>query len=284
MPRRRSPALWSFLALVTAADVRGESRDTARGLVVEEVARASASERGGIRPGDFIVAWTRGGAEGAFASPFDLLEVEVEQLPRGPITLAGRRGDGAMAWTLPPAPYGLAVRPALDTDALAAYEEGARLVESKKFSEGAARWSAAAEAAQQPLVGAWLLSRAAKALAGARIWAEADAAYERAVGRADESGSPTATAHLLRQWADSLRGRSDWAPAEDRYRRALALDQKRPAESLAVALTLNNLGILEMFRGDLDRAERYLREALAIRERLAPGSLVVAATVNNLGA
>jgi CHAT domain-containing protein/Tfp pilus assembly protein PilF len=53
--------------------------------------------------------------------------------------------------------------------------------------------------------------------------------------------------------------------------------------SLQVAGTLHNLGVVAYSRGDLARAEQYYQQALAIYEKLAPNSLEVARTLNNLG-
>src|SRR4029079_2297426 len=119
-PARRRPSLLLLVAsLLLAAPVPGD--DSAAGVVVEEVARDSAAEKAGIQPGDVIVSWPRGPAppanpqpaQGAIASTFDLGDIEVEQAPRGPLLLAGRRGPAAMTWALPPVLFGLRSRPLL---------------------------------------------------------------------------------------------------------------------------------------------------------------------------
>jgi CHAT domain-containing protein/Tfp pilus assembly protein PilF len=275
------------------------------GVVVEDLAPASAGERAGIRPGDLIVGWSRataaaGGSSGAgrdrrIETPFDLLEVEGEEAPRGAVTLTGLRGEIPIEWTLPSAPFGLTVGPILP-----------------------------ATDRSQPLVAAWLLSRAGKARAEARAWPAADAAYEEAVREAERSAAPRAASLLLRQWADTYERRSEWhraeecyqraivhdemvgagrlaagysrhrlgtvawrrgdlASAEEHYRRALALRESEIPGSLDVAKTLNNLGVVSHERGDLAAAEEYYRRALRIKEELAPGSADVATSVNNLG-
>jgi Tfp pilus assembly protein PilF len=50
-----------------------------------------------------------------------------------------------------------------------------------------------------------------------------------------------------------------------------------------MASTLNNLGTVAHYRGDLAAAEQLYQQALAIFEKLAPNSLQVADTLHNLG-
>jgi CHAT domain-containing protein/Tfp pilus assembly protein PilF len=59
--------------------------------------------------------------------------------------------------------------------------------------------------------------------------------------------------------------------------------KKLAPNSLDVAGTLNNLGIVAYSRGDLVHAEQLFQQALAICEKLAPNSLYVAGTLLNLG-
>ena len=64
------------------------------GVVVEAVARNGSADRAGLREGDLIRKWERGGAQGVIDSPFDLTEIETEQDSLGSVTLEGER-DGA---------------------------------------------------------------------------------------------------------------------------------------------------------------------------------------------
>src|ERR1700732_2512583 len=61
------------------------------GVVVESFSPNSPSDRAGLREGDVLLRWARGDSAGAFVSPFDLSVVEIEQGPRGAVTLIGRR-------------------------------------------------------------------------------------------------------------------------------------------------------------------------------------------------
>src|SRR5262245_38655540 len=135
MHERRGRLLFSILSLafLLPANMEGdEGADAARvGVVVEEVAPGSGGHKAGVRPGDVITAWSRApvppanpeAAEGAIASPFDLAGVEVEQVHRGPVVLAGRRGAVGMSWTLPRLEPGLTVRPPLASELFALYQE-----------------------------------------------------------------------------------------------------------------------------------------------------------------
>src|SRR3954451_16373185 len=66
------------------ADFTGQS-----GVVVELCATGSESEKAGLKKGDRLLMWSRGGAEGELRSPFELAEIEREQRPRGPVTIRG---------------------------------------------------------------------------------------------------------------------------------------------------------------------------------------------------
>src|SRR5215471_4722089 len=70
------------------------------GVNVERVAKNSAAAVAGLQEGDVIVGWTRGDAGGKIESPFDLRVVEIEQKPRGSVTLNGFRGDEKRQWIL----------------------------------------------------------------------------------------------------------------------------------------------------------------------------------------
>ena len=84
---------------VSAAGVEGNA--VSGGVVVRQVGAHGAAERAGIRPGDILLAWLREAnppgnpapAKGAIRSDFELTEAEIEQAPRGQVTLEGLRAD-----------------------------------------------------------------------------------------------------------------------------------------------------------------------------------------------
>jgi len=63
----------------------------------------------------------------------------------------------------------------------------------------------------------------------------------------------------------------------------LAIQEEKAPNSLEMALSLNNLGIVAFKQGDLAAAREFFRKALAIHERKAPNSLETAGSLNNLG-
>src|ERR1700761_9027269 len=69
------------------------------GVVVEKIDKGSAGERAGLKESDVIVKWTRDDAYGSIDSPFDVTLVELEQGPRGNVTLIGLRGKDTFSWT-----------------------------------------------------------------------------------------------------------------------------------------------------------------------------------------
>ncbi len=60
------------------------------------------------------------------------------------------------------------------------------------------------------------------------------------------------------------------AKVEEYVRQALSIQERLAPGSLAVAASLNRLGLVAYTRGDFGKAEEYYRQACAIRERLAP--------------
>jgi CHAT domain-containing protein/Tfp pilus assembly protein PilF len=286
-----------FLCVVFASQSDGRSApeaDLASGVVVEQVAPQSTAQNMGLQPGDVIHSWSRAAAppanphpaRGTIESPFDLAEVEAEQAPRGPVTLAGRRGPQDIAWTFPPVPFGLTVRPVLAEPLLTHFQEGKDLVQAKKVAEGVERWRAAAAEAKQDdhwALAAWFLFSSGKAFAEARMWRDAGAAYEEAVREADGNAQPRVAAWLLRNWGATLGDGGDVGRPEDCFRRALVLTEKFNPGSLAMARSLNGLGLTVWDRGDIDAAAESLQRALAISQTLAPGSHLLAVNLNNLG-
>src|SRR5215211_3224100 len=69
------------------------------GVVVEEIGKGSALEKGGLLPGDLLLAWERApdppanpeGGHGEIQTVFDWLWVRTEQAPRGAVRFHGER-------------------------------------------------------------------------------------------------------------------------------------------------------------------------------------------------
>ncbi|HEX2641878.1 MAG TPA: tetratricopeptide repeat protein, partial [Thermoanaerobaculia bacterium] len=282
---RLRPALLFLLCLgllsgIWAAVARaGEPAPARTGLVVERVRRGSAGDRAGLREGDLLLSWRRenGGepARGILRSTFDWRALLTEQVPRGAVEIAGRRGAEAKTWVLPAgAPSGgertdeeVAVRPPLTGDLLAQ-------------SQG------------DPDLALWLKLRQAQDLAKAERWLEADALYEELIEPREAAGLAGApdgreagfqAIQLLREWGRLWTQRRIVDRAGDCYQRALTLARKLAPESLTAAWCLTDLGDLATRSGGTREPDTLFREALAIRQRLAPGSSEVASSWRNLG-
>jgi CHAT domain-containing protein len=255
------------------------------GIVVETVAKNSEAEKAGLAEGDVILAWSRGEAKGDIRSPFDLSEVEIEQEPRGQVTLSGMRGGSEQKWPMGPGKWDLGARPFLPEALLTIYNEGEALVSKNELTEAALRWRTTANKAEEfrcPWLRVWILEHAATALAANRHWNESDVLYQDGIERASSLSSET-RATLLRAWAATFLQRSDWTRAELHEGEALEESKKISDSNFDIEKSLYTLGRIASFRGDLARAEDYTSRALALSEALAPNSLEVARPLNNLG-
>lgn len=285
------PEPWAALRAETISEAPA-------GLVVEQIRRGSTADKAGLQDGDNLLSWSREApapVQGIFRSPFDWRSVLIEQVPRGKVTLVGRRGEAERTWVLPAgSPSGgdqtedeVTVRPALTSDLLALYSAGKERVAQGDLEGGVERWRSAtaqALARGETEIALWLRARQARAFAEAERWLEADSIYEELIEPLEASGSadPRA-AQLLREWGRLWIQRRIWYRAEDCYRRALAVARKIDPQGLAAAWSLNDLGDLATQSGGALEPDPFFQEALAIRQRLAPGSSDVASSFRYLG-
>ena len=90
-----------------------------------------------MRAGDAVLSWSRAARprprQGKVFSALDLVAVEVEEAPRGSVTLQGRRGQQKQSWTLGPGEWGLRARPVLAAEALAT--RARELAEARQWPE-----------------------------------------------------------------------------------------------------------------------------------------------------
>src|SRR5262245_24004281 len=120
---RRLAVCLAALAALAAPDRAG-----AEGIEVVEAAPGLAARAAGLEPGDRLLRWSQAGAADApLASPFDLLELEGERGPRGPVRLSGRRGGEPLQVELFPDDWGLDVRPELSPELGRLHDEARRL-------------------------------------------------------------------------------------------------------------------------------------------------------------
>jgi CHAT domain-containing protein/Tfp pilus assembly protein PilF len=239
-------------ALLTAVDqalglMMEETREE-DGAVVESVEPLSPGQATDLRPGDLILSWASGAASNPVRSPYDLIVPEIEEAPRHPILLAGRRGEQAMSWRLTAGEWGVRTRPSHPED-----------------------------------LAGWSQSQRARELAKAGKWSEADVAYSEALAILERQEERLPRVQLLHEWGETFENRGAWNDAVERYEKALALARAVSPKSLAEARDLDSLGITAAKRHDFPTAEKFLRQALEIREELAPGTAEVTGSLNNLG-
>ncbi|MEM7353357.1 MAG: CHAT domain-containing tetratricopeptide repeat protein [Acidobacteriota bacterium] len=262
------------------------------GLVVEVAQVGFAAHEAGLVEGDLLLTWERvatppespQSATGELRSPFDLDEVELEQAPRGELTLLGTRGGRPLRVRMPLGEWKLRTRPRFAAARLARYKAARGLIEEERIEEGLRQWQElAATEDSAPIDATWLLLRVASTAAGHQMEDLVERAFQAARKRAEALGNPRLQAWVADARARHLRSRNRFESAAAAFRETLERRQARSPTSLATAKSLNDLGSLAMNRGDLKTAESYFRRALTLRERLAPLGLDTAKSLNNLG-
>lgn len=269
------------LAIALLAQVRAGADDV--GVVVARVAPGQVAERAGLRVGDVLVRWERGEASGTLASPFDLAELELEQGPRGPVRLAGRRGAEALLATLFPDEWGLETRPPLPAAEASVHAAVLQARESRDLE------AAAAGLAQLRLrvpdgaavdAGPWVLSEIARVEVARRRGDDAARALEEAASAARSSGRTATEALCLTALATAFIDLERRAEADAAVARALEVRRRLGSDGLASAA----LAELTKLAGQLPRDERRrrLEDAIALQERLAPDSLALTRSLETL--
>jgi len=270
---------------VSASQVPSTCAEVKPGVIVETVSRNSEAEKAGLAEGDVILAWARGDVKGEIRSPFDLSKIEIEQKPRGQVTLSGLRGSVTQAWTMGAERWGLVTDPNLNEPKQAILREGQELAKANKLAEAVGRWRTAAAGVEDSScawVAVWFLYHSAFQFADAKRWKDSDQLYEEAV-TSSANADPAVRTILFLTWASRYWQRLDLQQYGTMNQRALDESLKLSDENLAMAAALNGLGISAMSSGDLHKGAEYYRKALAMREKLAPGSLDVGMSLNNLG-
>lgn len=255
------------------------------GVVVEKIDKNSASEQAGLAKGDVVLGWSGDGGR-QIQSPFEIPAIELEQSPRGPVTLYGLRGREPRTWVMLHENWGVMVRAQFPEGVASAYRSGAQLARAGQVARAAGIWNSAAvesEKAHSPLIAAWFSFRVAILATDARQWKLADEGYSRAL-RESAGAGPMIRVQILRAWASSCIQRSDFDQAQKKYEEAVAESKLLGEDSLSLAASLDDLGAIFWKRADLVRAGDYCRRALAIREKLAPNSLALARSLDSVGA
>lgn len=262
---------------------------------MERVEPGSAPEQAGLLPADVLLGWTRAAAppanpspaSGTFVSPSDLDALEIEQAPRGAVTLLVERDGARRQVTLPLGRWSLETRPRLPDELVEAYLAGRSASQSKDTAEaarGRALWRALARQVAErgdARSAAWLLLRVAQARAPDRPAEEVARDFAAAADGLPDDPAWVAYARSHEAFALESRNR-EIERALALRREALRLRESLDSHSLGVAHTLNVLAIVERECGQLDQAETHNRRALAIRRQAAPRSLALANSLNNL--
>lgn len=295
-PGRCFGFLLFFCAVVSTAALAQRDRGLreSSGVVVEEVVDGFAAHKAGLRPGDTLLRWQRAAsspanpepADGAIDSPFDLVEVEIEQAPRGELTLSGTRDGERLLVSLSPGKWKVEARPRLAEAELELYQRAQALIDKGELAQGLSLWRRMVSGAVEngdPYKAAWLLVKVAATAGASRDWMTVEHALEDAQLRARASDDLPLVTVVMDAMARSLEDRSELERAFAGYQEVLEIRQGLSSESLGTAKSLLDLGIVSWRRGDLASAEDYFQRSLLIRKAFAPGSLDMAASLNNLG-
>lgn len=105
---------------------------------------------------------------------------------------------------------------------------------------------------------------------------------EQSLPLLERTGDPALLAHTLDRTGMAARQQGRLDDAVQFHTQALQQHRQDPTALAQQALCLNNLGVIEFFRGaDLEAARRYHTEALALRER-SGDRRGIASSLNNL--
>lgn len=253
-------------------------------VLIEHLARGSPLATAGLAAGDRLLRWRRGEEGGELDSWDDLSRLEVEQLPRGSLTVevarAGRRFDVELRddrWRA-------LSRPALGPEALEELR-GARAALAAHDRAGArARWAALRERLDGATERAWVEMRLAAVppAAGAGVepgrpsnpWSEAFAA-------ARATGDPDLEAYVASEGCAAAARAARFAEARQACARALELREGRGSPLAAVHVRYLQADLAGR-EGDPKEEERRYRGVLAELDALAPRSLFVVRALRGL--
>ncbi|MGH9772992.1 MAG: tetratricopeptide repeat protein, partial [Candidatus Acidiferrales bacterium] len=242
----------------------------------------AGAAKAGIQAGDTITSWSQANRERVIVSPLDLVWVERERGPRGPVTLAGLRESAVKKWILNSTPWGITAGPKF-SGAQAIDARMKQLAASNQFDKLAEFCRAACGGINttSPLR-YWPFFAAARLLAASQHWKAADEFYARAI---DESRRATGNlpGQIYEEWGEVHEHHKDWIIARKYYSEAFAEDRKIDPESLTVAYDLQKLALMQFRLGDVLGAERFATQALRIRRKLCPSTPQMATILNYMG-
>lgn len=260
------------------------------GVVVEQVGAGSALAAAGLEPGDVLVAWERSPdppapaeREGEIRTVFDWLWLKTEQAPRGTLQLHAERSGSQRALEVAKGSWEARVRPVMEANLLATYQQGRERVAAGDVEGGVALWDQLAESLEpEPAshLKCWLRFEAGEAWSKVGRGDQARASLLAAFEAAPDARARVAVGEALGR-SYELANQMDRAEAS--YRSALENAESISNESLVVARTLTRLANLSRIRNRLDESAALQKRALAIQERWAPDSLEIAESFYQLG-
>lgn len=282
----------------------GFASEPTPGLVVESVTPNWVAEASGFQPGDLLLSWTfqpRNGGEpeaGTLDTLFDLEDVFLGKFLRGELTFQGLRQGQDFSWTFRSVGtlnLGLQVRRAGDPSSPSPTDSPRRLAWERLRDATAAASAGDAGSADRAFRKAdEILLRASDVSARAtvlRAWAyverrETDRVrelLERALElerQRDGTGLATAYTRMLLAWLSDREG--DLAAAEQGWLEVLSILETVAPEGLEIAVALDNLGYLALWRGDTATAQERLNRSEAIQRSISTTTRYYAGTLNKL--
>ena len=312
-------ALPGAVLVLAGATGCGRGSEPPAGAVVVRCEPGNAGARSGLEPGDVVVGWRRGDRRGPISSPIDLALVELEEAPRGRVTLEVRHGRWRRRLAVAAGEWGVDTRPTLGPELVAKWQDAKDPTGSSDGSGAVARWRALASklaALKRPAASAWCRLEAAVVLAEAGRQDEAE--EELSVG-AKLIADPTRRGVYWELAGDAFSRGGNRKLADTALTTALALHRSvdrrscaaaaallelcgtdhrshraEAAEALAIYRSVQGAGIgsagalyelanADYFHGEFEAAETSCREALGIVSRQAPDAPLHCDILGRLG-
>ena len=261
------------------------AQPTGEGVVVLRVGNNAVAERAGLKPGDLLLTWEHDGKTEKIRSPFDMPVLETERAALAPVAIDGLRGSEKMHWVLGDGAWNLKVRPNLNGELLAGYQQAMEAASAEKLADAVQRLRelARGQNSQSPAwLRPWLLLSTAQVQGDAGDWDAADQSCGQALHEAGSSSADFVS--LLRMCGDVFYLREEKQVRASRYlRQAIEESRKSSPRNLTVAALLSSMGRIANSLDDQKNAEDLTAQAIEIQQELAPGTLTLAFNYNRIG-
>src|SRR5450432_831682 len=269
---------------LVAAEQKPDEKSTVEpGVVVEEVEAGREGDKAGLKVGDVILGWSRGDATGNIESPFDYIWIDIEQRPRGEVTLDGMRADQKMTWMLGRGEWGLTADPIFVGRLKGIYAKANQLANGGRQSDAARYWlKNCGVLPHEKWLPAWSQFYAALLFRQSDDVVRADDAYRLAVKLAADAGI-VAKSRILNSWGGMYCHRGDYKLAEGHFRESANSLPPTYDTTLMKAFYLNDLGAVQTVENRFDEAIDSHQKAIRIRQEISPGGLEFAKSLSDLG-